>query len=438
MAQPSAPAQPAAHVPFPRSTHRLIRRSHSQLILTCGIGLALAILWAAFTSLNQVARGSGRIMPGETNKVVQHFEGGIVTEITVAEGSKVEAGDVLMRIDNSFSRAEFEQNQTELLARQAQMARLTAEANGDARFKPDAKAETIIPDIIAKERDLFDARISGLRAQLAVLDDQYEQKNYELSEMRSRLGAAEEERSLVAPKVESLKRLLKTGAVSRNELLDEQRNLQQLDAKREEMRFSIPRTESALRELESRREEIALKFKSDAEKERREVQLQIAKLEQSVGAMQDRSKRSDVVAPIAGTVNKLLVTTVGGVAKPGEPLVQIVPADQSIIIEARMSPSDRAEIYPGLPAVVKVSAYDFSTYGGLRAKVTDISPDALTDDKGETYFRVRLAANTTDIREGKPVVPGMLAQVDILKGEQTVLAALLRPVREIRDNALRQ
>jgi membrane fusion protein, adhesin transport system len=318
------------------------------------------------------------------------------------------------------------------------MARLTAEAAGEARFSPDAKAEAMIPEIIAKEKDLFEARINGFQAQLRVIDEQHEQKNYELSEMRSRLSAAEEERALVAPKVESMKRLLKSGAVSRNELLDEQRNLQQLDAKREEMRFSIPRAEAALRELENRREETALKFKSDAEKERREVQLQIAKLEQSVGAMQDRSKRSDVVAPIAGTVNKLLVTTVGGVAKPGEPLVQIVPADQNIIIEARMSPSDRAEIYPGLPAVVKVSAYDFSTYGGLKAEVTDISPDALTDDKGDTYFRVRLAADTTDIRQGKPVVPGMLAQVDILKGEQSVLAALLRPMRELRDNALRQ
>jgi membrane fusion protein, adhesin transport system len=431
-------AKSHAYVPYPRSTQALIHRSHSRLILVCGIGLSLAILWAAFTSLNQVARGSGRIMPGETNKVVQHFEGGIITEIVVSEGQKVEAGDVLMRIDNSFSRAEFEQSQTELLARQVQMARLTAEATGQARFKTEAKAETAISDIVAKEQDLFKARLDGLKAQLAVIDDQSEQKSYELAEMRSRLRATEEERALVAPKVESLKRLLKTGAVSRNALLDEQRNLQQLDAKRDEMRFSIPRAEAALRELESRREETALKFRSDAEKERREVGLQIAKLEQSVVAMQERSKRSDVVTPIAGTVNKLLVTTVGGVAKPGEPLAQIVPADQSIIIEARMSPSDRAEIYPGLPAVVKVSAYDFSTYGGLKAEVTDISPDALTDDKGDTYFRVRLAADTTDIREGKPVVPGMLAQVDILKGEQSVLAALLRPVREIRDNALRQ
>ncbi len=134
------------------------------------------------------------------------------------------------------------------------------------------------------------------------------------------------------------------------------------------MSYSIPRAEAAVRELQSRRAEAALTFRGEAEKERREVALTIAKLEQTVDAMRDRSRRSDVLAPIAGTVNKLFVNTLGGVAKPGEPLAQIVPADASIIIESRLSPSDRAEIYPGLPAVVKVSAYDFSTFGGLPAR----------------------------------------------------------------------
>jgi HlyD family type I secretion membrane fusion protein len=154
--------------------------------------------------------------------------------------------------------------------------------------------------------------------------------------------------------------------------------------------------------------------------------------------MQDRSRRSEVLAPISGIVNKLHVNTIGGVVKSGEPLVQLVPLEDSLIVEARLSPRDRAEVWPGLPAVVKISAYDYAIHGGLKGRVIDISPDALSDDKGEPYFRVRLAASAADFGPGKPVVPGMMAQVDILTGRHTVLEYLLRPLRVMRDNAFRQ
>ncbi len=154
--------------------------------------------------------------------------------------------------------------------------------------------------------------------------------------------------------------------------------------------------------------------------------------------MQDRSRRTEVIAPIAGTVNKLFVDTIGGVVKSGEPLVQIVPADATVIIEARIAPQDRAEVWPGLPAVVKVSAYDYSVHGGLKGKVLDISPDVLNDDKGEPYFRVRLEADAGALGPARPVIPGMLAQVDIISGEHTVLGYLLKPVRRLKTEALRQ
>jgi membrane fusion protein, adhesin transport system len=424
--------------PYPRLSDRILRKAHVEFIVVCATAIVLFLLWAAFTSVEQVARGPGRIMPQDSNKIVQHFEGGIVTEILASEGDRVKAGDVLLRIENSFSTAELAQNQTELRAKRIEISRLDAEARGLATFEVDAESDAKLPQIVAKEKDLFKARLESLAAQFAVIDDQIEQKNLELSELNSRLKASEDEKKLIEPKVESLKRLLKSGAVSRNELLDTQRALQQVTAKIDEMRYSIPRAEAAIKELASRRSEAALTFRSDAEKERREVAVTLAKLEQTVTAMQDRNRRSDVVAPIAGTVNRLLVNTVGGVAKPGEPLAQIVPADARIVIESRLSPADRAEIYPGLPAVVKVSAYDFATYGGLRAEVVDISPDALADEGGEPYFRVRLSAKSGDLGDGRPIVPGMQAQVDILKGRQTILAALVRPVRALQENALRQ
>jgi adhesin transport system membrane fusion protein len=194
----------------------------------------------------------------------------------------------------------------------------------------------------------------------------------------------------------------------------------------------IPRTEAAIGEITSRRREIDLKFRSDADRERVDNEVQIAKLEESMAALQDRRIRNVVLAPIAGVVN-----TVGGVVKSGEPLVQLVPTDASIAVEARLSPSDRAQVWPGLPAVVKVSAYDFSVHGGLPGKVVDVSPDALQDEKGQTYFRVRLEADGTSFGPERPVVPGMVAEVNIMSGRQTVMQALLRPVRRVQKNALR-
>ncbi|WDR01590.1 HlyD family efflux transporter periplasmic adaptor subunit [Devosia algicola] len=154
--------------------------------------------------------------------------------------------------------------------------------------------------------------------------------------------------------------------------------------------------------------------------------------------MTDRSERTNVTAPISGRINRLLVSTVGGVVQPGQTLLQIVPADAAVSIEARVSPKDRGDIYPGLESVIKISAYDYSIYGGLRGKIVEISPDALQDQGGEPYFRVRVEASTQSFGKAQPVVPGMLAEVDVLTGSNTVLDYLLKPIRRIGERALRQ
>ena len=423
---------------YPRQCDQIARRAHSQLIVISFVGLALAISWAALTSLDKVTRGSGRIMPQSTNKMVQHFEGGIITEILVSEGEKVAAGASLMRIDNSFSRSELSQNRLDLRSRLLQISRLKAETTGASQFIVDPEIETDLPDLVSKERSLFQARSDGLNAQLYVIDDQLKQKLLEYTELTTKRSNLQAERELFAPRVEGIRRLVRIGAASQNELLDNERSLQQIASKLSEMEHEIPRTEAAASELRRRREEAILHFRADAEKERRGLSVEAAKFQEAIAAMQDRNKRSEVLAPIAGTVNKLFVNTVGGTVKSGEPLVQLVPIDESIIVEARLSPQDRAEVWPGLPAVVKVSAYDFSIYGGLKGKVIDISPDALTDDNGDPYFRVRLEANAIMLGKGKPVVPGMQAQVDILTGQQTVLDYIVKPIRSLRDNAFRQ
>jgi membrane fusion protein, adhesin transport system len=423
---------------YPRRCDAIASRGQRTMIFAVAAGVVLLLGWAALTTLDKVTRGAGRVMPQTRNQIIQHLEGGIVSEILVKEGARVEAGAPLIRVSNSFSRAELQQNELELKAKQLQAARLEAEARGDRSFTAPAELAALLPQIAVQETSLHRARQDGLRAQLQVVDEQHRQKELELAEMRTRRTSSLREKDLVAQRLESMRRLARIGAVSNNELLDNERSLQQIEARLASLVHDIPRLESAVSELSRRAEEVTLRFKAEAEKEQRETGVQIAKLREAIAAMTDRSRRTEVIAPMAGIVNKLFVDTIGGVVKSGEPLVQLVPLDATVIIEARLSPQDRAEVWPGLPAIIKVSAYDFSVYGGLKGKVLDISPDALNDDKGEPYFRVRLEADATSFGPSRPVIPGMLAQVDILSGRHTVLGYLAKPVQRLKNEAFRQ
>lgn len=427
----------ASTLPYPRHTDRIARRAHGGLILTVAVSLAAFLAWAALTQLDKVTHGAGRVIPQLQNQTVQHYEGGIVTEILVREGDRVERGTPMLRVENSFARSELQQAEIDIKAKRIRMARLAAESQGLDRLDMPPSLVAELPATAGQEAVLFETRRRTLLVQLRILDDQVKQKELEASEYRARLALSRTERELMEKRIVNLRKLNSIGAMSGNDLIENERQLQQMEAKISDLTHDIPRTEAALSELAGRRAEQSLKYRSDADKERVDTEVQIAKLIESVQAMKERSTRTEVVAPITGIVNKLFVATIGGVVKSGEPLVQLVPADSSVAVEVKLSPADRAQVWPGLPAVVKVSAYDYSVYGGLRGKVVDISPDALPDDKGQPYFRVRLEADGTAFGPDKPVVPGMLADVNIISGQQTVLEALVRPVRRIQENALR-
>lgn len=424
-------------IPYPRRCDQIAKRAHRIFVWTSALGLGILIVWASYTHLDRVTRGQGRVVPQFQNQTVQHFEGGIVKEILVREGDRVEQGAPMLRVENSFSRAELEQTRLEIAARDLKLRRLVAEARGAPFTIPEGLGGQSVV-FAQREASLFESRRKILEEQLAIIEEQRRQKLLEYSELQSRTVNTQKERALVVERVESMRRLVKLGAVSSNELLDNERGLHQIDARLSDLSHEIPRTESALSELARRSAEISLRFQTDAEKEAGEVELQLAKFNEIASALQDRSTRSDVIAPVSGIVNKLYVTTIGGVVKSGEPLAIIVPVEAAIAVEAKISPNDRAEVWPGLPAVIKISAYDFSLYGGLKGKVIEVSPDALQDERGMPYFRVRLEAASADFGPDKPVTPGMMADVDILSGRRTVMDALLRPVRRVQENALRQ
>ncbi len=410
----------------------------SFFVKSVGLAVVILLLWASFAKVDRVTRGTGRIVSQEKNSQVQHYEGGIVTQILVAEGDSVDRGDVLLRIENSFAQAELAASQLELGTERLRRARLVAETQGADSVSFDDTLATAFPDQVAQEIRLFESRLAEREEQLSIVDDQVAQKEFELSEKRQRLANKRREKSLMAERLTSLRALSAEGAVARNELLQNETQFQQVVTAVSDLEFQIPQTESALAEVEGRRREVALRLRTQAEAELSETEFAIAKLEETIAALKDRKQRFDVAAPTSGTINKLFVNTLNGVVRPGQTIAEIVPEDAAIEVEAKLSPRDRAQVWPGLPSLVKVSAYDFTTFGGLDGEIVEISPDALQDEEGNIYFRIRIEASAQSFGEDKPVVPGMLAEVDIITGQQTILDYLLRPIRTVQAKALRE
>lgn len=433
------PQPPASqHLPYPRKCDTIATKAHGTFVYSVGAGFAAFLLWSGVTEIDRVTRGSGRVVPQQQNQLIQHLEGGIITEILVKEGDKVTKGQPLLRVENSFWQSELAQAKIDLKAKRVKMVRLEAEITGQPLGDFPDDLVLAVPQIIKREREVYHGRTKTMQEQTLILQDQVRQRQIELSEYRSRQENTRSERDLIHQRVQSLRKLVPVGAVSRNELLEAERVLQQTDSKISDLAHEIPKTEAAISEISRRITDTTLRFRGEAEKDRSETEIAMAKLNENISALTDRSQRSEVSSPINGIVNKLHITTIGGVVRSGEPLVQLVPIDTSIAVEARLSPADRAEVWPGLPAVVKISAYEYSVYGGLKGKVVEISSDALQDEKGQTYFRVRLEADGTSFGPSRPVVPGMVADVDILTGQRTILQYLTRPVKKLMDNALRQ
>jgi adhesin transport system membrane fusion protein len=423
---------------FPRRIDRIATEAQGRFIVILGMCSLIAVVFSAVVQIDKVTRASGRIVTQQTNQEVQHLEGGIIAEILVKEGDTVVAGQPLMRVENSFFQSELAQAAIELAAKRARILRLDAETSGAKEIKFPPEVTTVSQQVVGNEISLFNRRQANLNEQLSILVQQQRQKEIELSELRSRQPSVTRERQISEERLLSLKHLSAIGAASNNESLEAERVLQQAISRLSDLAHEIPRTEAALAEIGQRKAETVSRFQADAEKERGQTATDLEKLTKSIEALQDRNRRSDVIATVSGTINKLNVTTVGGVVKPGEALAEIVPADGLIEVEMKLPPADRADVWPGQRAIVKVSAYEYSVYGGLNARVAEISPDAHQDERGVPYFRVRLEADAAALGPDHPVLPGMLADVDVIGNKQSVLGTILRPLRRLKDNALRQ
>jgi len=427
--------EPTAMAPW---SHRHHDQHGTRLLHVVGMLVVLFLAWAAVFSLDRVTRGSGHVLPSVQNQVVQHLEGGIVEAILVREGQRVSKGQVLLRLANAATAAEFDTARTEVAAKKIALARMDAELAGAGRFVTPAELAKQAPDIAAREEALFVSRRAQRAQAASIIAEQARGHSAEVVSLRSRLVNLHTEGALMQQQLDKLKRAYAEDAISEREVLDKRQALASLQTRIADVVNQIPQSSAAVSEAAARRAEVTTRDMEETREKASILRLELARAGDTFNAVEDKAARQEIRAPMDGIVNRLYVQTVGGVIRPGEPVVEIVPVDKSVMIEARVAPRDRGHIWPGLPATVKITAYDSAIFGGLAATVIDISPDVLQDPKGEAYYRVRLRADTGDFGRDKPVIPGMTAEVNIRSGKQTILSYLLGPLVRIRDEALRE
>jgi adhesin transport system membrane fusion protein len=371
---------------------------------------------------------------------VQNLEGGIVQEILVREGDHVDKGQVLFRLQEVRFDSALREGQQTSLALQAKLARLQAETRRTALAMPAAivKAQ---PALAENETRLFEARRRDLQAKRDVLGQQLAQRQQELKELESRRDRLSEQLALVRKEIAITAPLVKQGVVSEIELLRLEREATRLRTDADAAELAIPRVRSAIEEARRRMDDSETTFVAEASGELAQARAELGKLSETIPALEDRVSRTTVRAPAKGTIKQVLVKTTGGVVQPGSSLAEIVPADDSLLVEARVRPSDVAFVTMGQKAVVKIATYDYSIYGGLEGTIEYLSADSVQPQQGEPYYvaHVRTASNALE-RDGKmlPVFPGMTATVDILTGKKTVLDYLLKPINKARHSAMRE
>ncbi len=412
------------------------------LLFIIALFFVVFLSWANWATLDEVTRGDGTVIPSSQIQVVQNLEGGIVAGISVREGEVVDKDQILVRIDQTQAAAGYRESRARYLSLLAAVARLKAEVDGTEVAFPGEVLDGAA-NVAADELALFASRRSGLKTDLAILRRQEDQRRQELVELRGRLVRLKESYKLVTEELKIIEPLVANGVVSKVELLRLRREANNIKGDREATRLAIPRASAALREATQRIEERKISLRTESLQELNQKSAELAVVAETIASGKDRAFRADVRSPVHGTVKQLLVNTVGGIIRPGQDLVEIVPLEDSLLIEARVRPADIAFLRPGQDATVKITAYDFSIYGGLKAKVENISADTIEDEqkKGETFYRIRLRTERAYLgteQEPLPIIPGMTASVDILTGEKTVLDYLLKPVLKVRERALRE
>ena len=372
--------------------------------------------------------------------MIQNLEGGILSEVLIAEGQIVEKGEVLLKIDDTRFASSFRETQLKYWELLARTARLKAESEGNKLVIPEEVLRQK-PNLAANEMSLYNSRQLELDSTIRVLRQQEQQRRQELVERQARQKQLDRGYELSNRELDMSEPLVAAGILSEVELLRLKRTVNELQGDMEANRLSIPRIRSTLNEVRQKIHEQNIRFKTEAANQWSEIRSELARTKETIFSLEDRVTRTQVRSPVKGTIKVLKINTVGGIIQPGMDLIEIVPVEDNLLIEAHIRPADIAFLRPGQEAMVKLTAYDFSIYGGLPAKLERISADTITNEKDESYYLIylRTEKNYIDSSKGQlDIIPGMTASVDILTGKKSVLDYLLKPILKAKNEAMRE
>lgn len=411
--------------------------SHMILWLSAAF-VFIAIIWANFATLDEVAHAEGRVIPSGQIQVVQNLEGGILSEVNIKAGDSVSAGQILLLLDDTRFASSFREGTLSVLTLRARVARLEAEID-EIPFTSIPGFSEEHQDILDDEILLYMSRQQELESSLSILRQQRTQYEQGLAELKAAKNKLTRNAALAKKELEITAPLVKSGAVSQVELLRLQAAVNDSLGQLEETSIAIPGSEAAVAEANQKIAERRQQFQSATQAELNEAKTDLSRLNISNVALEDRVNRTTVKSPVDGTVNQVLVNTIGAVIKPGMDLIEIVPSNDTLLVEAHIRPSDIAFIHPGGKATVKLTAYDFSIYGGLDSVLEVISADSITDERGENFFRIRVRTSKNHLGTSEnplPIIPGMVATVDIMTGQKTVMDYILKPLKRAQAAAL--
>ncbi|MCP4924295.1 MAG: HlyD family type I secretion periplasmic adaptor subunit [bacterium] len=426
--------------PVVAASYRRAQRMAPILLGTVITALLTFLIWAYFAELDEVTRGEGKIIPSSQIQVINHLEGGILRGILVREGQVVKAGDILLNVDNTVAEAKLTEGKDHFYRNLADVVRLQAQIDGTDFVVPEI-VQTEAPEIAKQAVSTYESRELRLSNDVKIAQQDVEQKKQEVTEQESKLTQAKEQLALVKEEIDLTAPLVKKGIAARIDLLRLKKEASQLKGDIATAQSGIVRSEAAFQQAKSKLEQVNVNVRDREFKELSDAKARFAEAQGMFTTESYRAQRTGIRSPVRGTIKRILVHTKGSVIQPGEDLVEVVPLEDNLIVEANIRPADIAFLKPGDKATIKISAYDFTIFGGLDAHLIEINPDTEVDEQGQSFYQVRLKTSKNDLEKGGktyPIIPGMVATVDILTGKKTVLNYLLKPILRARGNALRE
>jgi len=393
------------------------------------------LLWSAFAEIDEVTRGEGKVIPSRQVQIVQSQDGGLVREILVAEGDVVREGQLLVRLDSTRSTSSFRERLREFQALTVKEARLRALIE-KGPFVPPDELRNVVPRIVAQETSLYQSSKEELLLKQQIASQQFLQRQEELNEMNAKAAQLKRGLELAQQKMALTRPMVASRAVSEREIIDLESEINRMDGDLKQAVAQIARVSSAILEAEQKVNEIEVVFANELGEELTQTLSRLNELEEINAGLEDRVQQTEVRSPVTGTIKQLYFNTIGGVVLPGREVIEVVPLDDSLLMEVRIQPKDIAYLVPGQQALVKFSAYDFVVYGGLDGVVERVGADTIMDEDGNPYYEVNVRTGEPSFGVDQPIIPGMTVEVDILTGKKTILAYLMKPVLRAKQYSL--